>query len=155
MPGTGFQKFLFGTMMSLVMVYGMEVYNASLRNGALLNSSFMIPLDEMIFLTVIVFVIQTLLGGPLARKLAFSLPVRELKNPSVITFTVSVFTVLCMCPAVSLVVTLLFKGIDGDLFLKWFRTTVSNLPMAFCWQIFVAGPLVRFLHGRIFQKFLL
>ena len=30
----------------------------------------------------------------------------------------------------------------------WFQTTVMNFPMALCWQIFFAGPLVRNVFGK-------
>lgn len=45
MPENTTQKTIFGIMVALCMVYGMEVYNACLRNGGLNTSSFFIPLD--------------------------------------------------------------------------------------------------------------
>ena len=33
----------------------------------------------------------------------------------------------------------------------WLETTALNFPMALCWQLFFAGPLVRFIFKRIFR----
>ncbi|MFR1378134.1 DUF2798 domain-containing protein [Clostridium neonatale] len=48
-------------------------------------------------------------------------------------------TVCCMCPMMSLVATILFKGVDVEFFAKWIQTVVIGFPMALCWQIFIAG----------------
>ncbi|CAI3595096.1 Conserved hypothetical protein [Clostridium neonatale] len=48
-------------------------------------------------------------------------------------------TVCCMCPMMSLVATILFKGVDVEFFAKWIQTVVIDFPMALCWQIFIAG----------------
>ncbi len=152
MPETKFQKIFFGTLMSLFMVYGMEVYNAALRSGNLFYSSFIIPPDEMILLTAIVFIIQSLIGGPAARKLAFTIVSPDGRNAGLTIFAVSASTVVFMCPMMSFVATALFKGINGNLFIKWMTTMALNFPMAFCWQVFVAGPMVRFIHRKIFMR---
>ena len=34
----------------------------------------------------------------------------------------------------------------------WLQTTALNFPMAFFWQIFFAGPLVRAIFGMIFKE---
>jgi len=139
-------------MMAVAMVYGMEVYNAALRNGGLRNSLLVIPPGELLFLSVVVFLVQELAGGPLARKLASRLVDPGSSSPTAAGLAVSVSTVCFMCPMMSLVATLLFKGIDGELVSKWIQTTATNLPMAFCWQLLVAGPLVRLVFRKIFTR---
>ena len=58
--------------------------------------------------------------------------------------------IICiMCPIMSLVATLLFKEPS---FGTWAHTFGCNLPMAFFWQIFFAGPLVRAIFGMIFKE---
>jgi hypothetical protein len=134
------------------MVYGMEVYNAAIRNGGLRNSLLVIPPGELAVLSVIVFLVQELAGGPLARKLATRLADPRSSSPVAASLAMSVSTVCFMCPMMSLVATLLFKGIDGELFSKWIQTIATNLPMAFCWQLLVAGPLVRLAFRKIFAR---
>ena len=34
----------------------------------------------------------------------------------------------------------------------WIETTALNFPMAFFWQIFFVGPLVRAIFGMIFKE---
>lgn len=149
MPKTKIQKAVFGLMMALAMVYGMEVYNAGLRCGRLTNAAFLIPVDELVLLSALVIVLETFIGGPLARRLAFRLVDRETDRPVLVTLAVSVMTVCCMCPMMSLAATVLFKRSAGEFLATWVQTLAFNFPMAFCWQVFVAGPLVRFLFRRM------
>jgi len=139
-------------MMAVAMVYGMEVYNAALRNGGLTNFLLVIPPKELFLLSVIVFLVQELARGPLARKLASRLIDLHSCSPIAASLAMSVSTVCCMCPMMSLVVTLLFKGIDSELASKWIQTIATNLPMAFCWQLLVAGPLVRLVFRKVFAR---
>lgn len=152
MPKTKFQKVIFGSMMAFVMVYGMEVYNTSLIHGGLSNSVFGMPVGELLMLGVIVFILEKVIGGPLARKLAFKLVDPEKDRPIVIILAISIMTVCCMCPMMSLVATILYKGVDSEIVAKWIQTTAVNFPMALCWQIFIAGPLVRLLFGKLFNE---
>lgn len=57
-----------------------------------------------------------------------------------------------MCPLMSLAATLLFKHAGSEFFAVWIETTAFNFPMAFFWQFFFAGPLVRFLFGLFFKE---
>lgn len=66
---------------------------------------------------------------------------------------ISVFSVLFMCPMMSFVATILFKGAWGtEVIAVWLETTVKNFPMAFFWQLMFAGPLVRGIFGKIFSE---
>ena len=149
MPTTKFQEFVFGSLMSVIMVYGMEVYNAFLR-GNDFPSAFLIPPGEMIILIFIVYVLQTFIGVPFAKKLAFRFINPAKSKPITISFTIATCTVLYMCPMMSMVATLMFKGVDHHLLFKWFWAFSLNFPMAFFWQILVAGPLVRYFFNLIF-----
>ena len=52
-------------------------------------------------------------------------------------------TVCVMCPAMSLWATVIFQQPGIELVPSWLQTVVCNFPMAFFWQIFFCGPLVR------------
>lgn len=148
MPRTKFQKSVFGLMMALVMVYGMEVYNAILRNKGLRSADFLIPIGELIALVVIVIVLQSRIAHSLARNLAFRLVDPETATPMMISLVTATMTVCCMCPMMSLVATAMFKGVDSEFFAKWLQSVALNFPMALGWQILIAGPLLRFLFGK-------
>jgi len=53
-----------------------------------------------------------------------------------------------MCPVMSFIATALFKHPGSEIIAQWLQTTVINFPMALCWQIFFAGPLVRNVFGK-------
>ena len=143
MPESRFERAVFGGMMALAMVYGMEVYNLALRHGVDGGAVWRVPLIELAGLSCIVMVLQECAGGPLARLLA-RLCIDPRTTPRALTMqTVSVFTVFCMCPLTSFVTTLLFQGAGEGLVQRWLAAFRLNLPIAFTWQVFVAGPLVR------------
>ena len=135
--------------MAFAMVYGMEVYNAVLRSGHLDASSFVIPAGEMVFLAAVVTLLQRLIASPLAKKTASAIMPPE-KNPGLFPFVRSACMVLCMCPMMSFVAVIMFQESDG-IGLKWIWTFLYNFPMAFFWQIAVAGPLVRTVFRTVFR----
>lgn len=144
MPETKSQKILFSILMSFAMVYGMEVYNSAIRNRSLDSSSFFLPIGELVLLMLTVIILETLLVGPLVRGIAFKIVIPDKAKPIVVILAVQIMTVCLMCPIMSLVASLAFKGgFNSQIVATWAKTVVINFPMAFCWQIFVAGPLVR------------
>ena len=91
------------------------------------------------------------IAGPIALHFAsWFLP----ENPSPFRriLTISTCTVLLMCPLMSLAATLYFKQELGSLPSVWLSTFLINLPMAFCWQMFIAGPAVRRTFRACFMR---
>ena len=74
------------------------------------------------------------------------------ERPFHLILAISAVSVAWMCPLMSLVATLLFKNAGSQIIAVWLETTVLNFPMAFCWQLFFAGPFVRFLFRNIFRE---
>ena len=68
------------------------------------------------------------------------------------SMVISAITVCFMCPIMSFIATVLFQGVNRDLIANWLQISVRNFPMALCWQIFYAGPLVRWIFGKIFRQ---
>lgn len=132
------------------MIYGMEVYNAVLRSNEIGISIFMIPMQELLVLIVIVTSLQSVIGGPLARKLAFKI-IDEKSGKMVTILTVSGITVCVMCPMMSLAAVLMFKRTGGNIFPIWLSTFMINFPMALLWQLLVAGPVTRFTFQKIIK----
>ena len=142
MPKTKTQGFLFGLLMAFFMVLAMELYNTGLRNGGLTNAGILSALRELPLIYLICVATSTVLGEPLAAYLT-----RRLNLPDVWPFAAvlarSAMTVCVMCPAMSLWATLLFQRPGTELIPAWLQTAALNFPMAFFWQIFFCGPLVR------------
>jgi hypothetical protein len=151
MPTTKFQEFMFGVMMATTMVYGMEVYNAILRHGQFAMALLLLELRDFIILTTAAFVLQACIGVPLAKRLTFRIVSPKQARPFTIRTVMVVCTVFSMCPLMSLVATIYFKGLLHHLMHAWLYATLFNLPMAFGFQLLIAGPLVRFLFQKIFS----
>ena len=100
---------------------------------------------------LIAFVLELFVVGPIAKKLAFRVLNPASTAPILLTLAISAITVCFMCPIMSLAATLIIKQpAAADFFAVWVQTTAFNFPMALCWQIFYAGPLVRLIFRAIF-----
>lgn len=152
MPKTKFQDVVFTIMMVIVMVYGMVVYNIAMDMGGMTNQIFLMAFGELPVMGVIGFVLEMLIAGPLSKKLAFRIVTPGKDKMIEVILAISAMTVCLMCPMMSFAATVLFKGVDSQLIAKWVQLTVTNFPMALCWQIFIAGPLVRLIFGKIFRE---
>lgn len=152
MPKTKTQDVIFTIMMVLVMVYAMVVYNISLDRGGLTNDNFLIAFGELPIMGAVGFVLEMFLAGPLAKKLAFRFVTPGKDAMIFVILGISAMTVCLMCPMMSFVATALFKGFNSQLISNWIQTTVMNFPMALCWQIFFAGPLVRMIFRKMFPE---
>ena len=104
-------------------------------------------------MTVIVFIMEHFIAGPIARKRAFKLVTPGKDNPMLVTVTIAGCTVFLMCPIMSFWAAVIFKynGLK-TLLAVYLQTLVCNFPMALLWQVFFAGPFVRWLFRTIFKK---
>lgn len=151
MPKTKFQEVVFTIMMVFVMVYAMICYNISLNIGGMANHVFLDAFHELVIMGPVAFILDFFLYGSLSKKLAFRIVNPAEDKPIMIILAISSITVCLMCPSMSLVATLLFKNPGKEVIAIWLQTTALNFPMAFFWQIFFAGPLVRKIFGGIFK----
>ena len=151
MPKTKFQEAVFTIMMVFVMVYAMICYNISLNIGGMANHVFLDAFHELVIMGPVAFILDFFLYGSLSKKLAFRIVNPAEDKPIMIILAISSITVCLMCPSMSLVATLLFKNPGKEVIAIWLQTTALNFPMAFFWQIFFAGPLVRKIFGGIFK----
>lgn len=153
MPRTKGQELIFTILMVFVMVYGMIIYNMCLETGGMQNSHFVNAFHEMWFMGPIAFVLDFFLYSHLSKWIAFRTIDPKSSQPILIVLTISAVTVCLMCPTMSLAATLLIKQPEWSrLAVTWMETTVKNFPMALCWQIFLAGPLVRKIFRLIFVR---
>lgn len=153
MPKTKLQEVIFTIFMVIVMVYAMVCYNIAFAMGGMQNKVFVAALSEMPIMCAIGFILDMLIAGPLAKKCAFKIVNPQEDRPIFIILAISVFSILFMCPMMSFAATILFNGgFNSEIVATWAGLTIKNFPMAFFWQLFVAGPLVRFIFGKIFRE---
>lgn len=145
MPKTKVQELIFTGMMVLVMVYAMICYNVALNCGGMANHVFLDALRELPVMAVLAFLLDFFLVGKVAKRAALKIVNPEKDNPFLLVLGISAVSVVCMCPLMSLAATVLFQHPGAQVIAVWIETTVKNFPMALCWQLFAAGPLVRLL----------
>ena len=152
MPKNKLQEVIFTILMVFVMVYAMVCYNIALNTGGMSNAVFLSAFRELPIMMPIAFILDFFLVGNLAKKAAFRMVDVKTERPFHLILAISAVSVAWMCPLMSLVATLLFKNAGSQIIAVWLETTVLNFPMAFCWQLFFAGPFVRFLFRNIFRE---
>ena len=112
------------------MVLAMEMYNTGLWNGGLTNAGILNALRELPLMFALCFLTSTVVGEPLAARLA----ARAGSAPSGLAAVLarSAMTVCVMCPAMSLGgATVIFRQPGIELVPSWLQTVVCNFPMAF------------------------
>ncbi len=153
MPKTKFQDFIYTIIMVILMVYGMVCYNVSLNVGGMQNFVFLEAIKELPIMGTIAFLLEFLIIGKLAQKLAFRLVNPKEDKPIFVVLAISSMIVCLMCPIMSFIGCLLFGQVTIDTFIaRWLQTFVLNFPMAFFYQIFYAGPFVRWIFKKIFRN---
>ena len=146
MPKTKLQEVVFTILMVFVMVYAMICYNIALNMGGMSNVVFLNAFHELIIMGPLAFILDFFLYGSLSKKLAFRIVTPGVDKP------IMLILAILMCPCMSFAATLLFKHAGKEVIAVWLQTTALNFPMAFFWQIFFAGPLVRTIFGMIFKE---
>ena len=111
--------------------------------------SAIVELDIFVFVIIFEFVLVERLAG----KITFKVLDVKKTQPIFITIMLSALIVCFMCPLMSFFATVLFNytGME-NLVATWLQISVRNFPMALCWQIFYAGPFVRFLFNKLLKK---
>lgn len=153
MPKNKFQEIVFTIMMSIAMVVFMEMYNGYFRDGAITMAGVFIMLKEMTYIVPIVFVLSYFVGDPLAGKLTMQNVDVKTAPPLFVIYVRAIYTVTIMCPAMSMVATLIFKHPTPTTLIPiWLVTVATNFPCALISQIMFCGPLVRFLFRKMFAN---
>lgn len=152
MPKNKLQEVIFTILMVFVMVYAMVCYNIALSTGGMSNAVFLAAFRELPIMMPIAFILDFFLVGNLAKKAAFRMVDVKTERPFHLILAISAVSVAWMCPLMSLAATILFQHPRKQIISMWLQTTVFNFPMALCWQLFFAGPLVRLVFGRIFRE---
>ena len=153
MPETKFQDFIYTLIMAFLMVYVMICYNISIHTGGLNNFVFIEVFKELPFMWIVAIILEFFLIGKIAHKLTFKV-LDPKKTPSIIiSYAISIVIVSFMWPIMSLVATIFINKPSLDIFIStWIQSMVLSFPMALCFQLFYAGPFVRFIFKLIFKN---
>ena len=153
MPETKFQDFIYTLIMAFVMVYVMVCYNISIHTGGLNNFVFIEAFKELPFMWIVAIILEFFLIGKIAHKLTFKV-LDPKKTPSIIiSYGISIVIFTFMCPIMSLIATIFINKPSLDIFISsWLQSMVLSFPMAMCFQLFYAGPIVRFIFNLFKNK---
>ena len=116
--------------------------------GGCTNQVFLLAFGELKIMWPVAIVLELLIAGRLAPKLAFTF-MKPTDRPQFITYVISFCICASMCPMMSLVATFLFKEPSIGTFAQ---TWALNLPAAYAMQFIIAGPLVRLLFRFLFRR---
>lgn len=153
MPQNRKQEIVYTIIMVICMVYAMVCYNIVLDAGGMKNWIFIAALTELPIMGAAGFILDTFIAGPLAKKFTFRIFNPKEVNPIFLILGISILSIWLMCPMMSFVATILFKGgFNSEMISTWIQLTITNFPMAFFWQLFAAGPFVRKLHKHLISK---
>lgn len=150
MPSNKKEGIIFGLFMCFGMVLIMLVYNIALQG----LSTFTIGSAVVVFIVtfIVAFIVESIVE-PKARKLALSLPYDKSSEINIIV-AISV----CMVPMMVLIMSAyglglkaLSKGIEGSIFLEYFRTVGLNFIVAIPAQLLIVGPISRWLLTKFIK----
>jgi hypothetical protein len=148
MPKTTAQRLTFTIIGVFFMVIVMALYNKSIVAGAFTWDVFkQLPL-AFCQRAPLAFVLQFFIVQKFAGKMSAKYPT---DNTLLYNAIRTGFTVLIMCPVMSLYSNILYGGLTIDLIPLWITKMVQNWAFAFFVQIFMLGPWNRFLFGLIFS----
>ncbi len=178
MPKNQFQRMIFALITVIITVHAFVLYNIYVVNGSLLMSSnhtdsvldavnkqggiYMFGSYFPIWLVVIVefvcaYTLEVTAGSPLSFRIAAKHFDPRKTNPLIFETVIIAATVAIMCPAMSLIASVIYypfyMGFDIiRLLCSWFKLVCCNLPFAFFSQLLFIQPLVRKIFRLLFNR---
>lgn len=151
MPKTKFESVFFTAVTAWLMVYGMTLYNLVLATGSFTNRSFLLAGKKMWLEYVVIFVCAYFISSPVAKKLAFRV-VQPGDRPIAIILTIQVFTVVCQVALASILGVWHGWGFTAQFVPNYLQTYCRNFLLALPLQVFLVGPLARWLFRQLFRR---
>ncbi|MFD1173593.1 hypothetical protein [Oceanobacillus picturae] len=151
MPTTKKEGFYFGLMMCSGMVIVMTFYNLFLQElfGVIPVTGIVI---NLLLGFIVAFSLDLFIVGPVARKIAFSLPIKQDKPIyKILTMTVLMVFGMVLCMSLYGLITAAVMDSLGEtsLWENYASIALKNLIMALPLQLIIMGPIVRY----VFTKF--
>ncbi|MGM0837930.1 MAG: hypothetical protein ACQEV7_17460 [Bacillota bacterium] len=152
MPTTKKESFYFGLMMCTGMVIVMTFYNLYIH-GLIGTIPLKGILIQLILTFMIAFILELFIVGPVAHKIAFSLPYDK-SNSVYMMLCLSFFMVVGMVLTMSLYglgTAYYFNSLGEGSFLQHYVSIAGkNFIFALPLQLIVMGPFIRYVFKRMF-----
>lgn len=178
MPRNQFQRMVFAFLTVVVTVHAYVFYSLYVVNGNTLmtlnektsvleairaqGGVYMFGRYLPIWAVVLIefacaYTLEVLLGSPASFKLASKVFSPRKTNPVIFESAIICATVGIMCPAMSLLASIMYypyyMGFNiWTLFANWLKLVCFNFPFAFFTQMFFIQPLIRTLFKKLFAK---
>lgn len=151
MPKTKFQSVIFTAVTAWIMVYIMTLYNTVLAMGDFTNATFLIALKGMWIEYIIIFLCAFFISSHVAKYFAFRV-VKPGDRPIAIIFAIQVFTVVSQVALASILGVYHGYGFTNQFIPNYLVTYCKNFIMALPVQLFIAGPIARWIFRSIFER---
>ena len=151
MPKTKFESVIFTAVTAWIMVYIMTLYNTVLATGSFVNATFLIALKGMWVEFTIIFLCAFFISSHVAKHFAFRV-VKPTDRPIAIIFAIQTFTVVSQVALASILGVWHGYGFTSQFIPNYFQTYCRNFIMALPIQLFIAGPIARWLFRLVFRR---
>lgn len=151
MPKTKLESVIFTAITAWLMVYIMTLYNTVLVTGKFTNTTFWIALKGMWIEYVIIFLCAYFISSPIAKYLAFRV-VQPGDRQIAIIIAIQIFTVVSQVALASILGVYHGYGFTSQFIPNYLITYCKNFIMALPVQLFIAGPIARFIFRTIFPR---
>lgn len=151
MPKTKFQSVVFTAVTVWIMVYIMTLYNTVLAMGNFTNGTFLIALKGMWMEYIIIFLCAFFISSRVAKYFAFRV-IKPGDRPIAIIFAIQVFTVVSQVALASILGVYHGYGFTDQFIPNYLVTYCKNFIMALPVQLFIAGPIARWIFRSIFER---
>ena len=151
MPKTKFESVIFTAITAWIMVYIMTLYNTVLAMGSFMNATFLIALKGMWVEFVIIFLCAYFISSHVAKFFAFRV-VQPGDKQIAIILAIQVFTVVSQVALASILGVYHGYGFTSQFLPNYLMTYCRNFIMALPVQLFIAGPIARWIFRTVFVK---
>lgn len=122
-----------------------------LATGNFTNGTFLVALKGMWFEYIIIFLCAFFISSHVAKYFAFRV-VKPGDRPIAIIFAIQIFTVVCQVALASILGVWYGYGFTSQFIPNYLVTYCKNFIMAMPVQLFIAGPVARWIFRLIFKR---
>ena len=151
MPKTNVQSVLFTAITAWIMVYIMTLYNTVLSMERFTNTTFLIALKGMWIEYIIIFLCAFFISSHVAKYFAFRIVTPE-DRPIALILAIQVFTVVSQVTLASVLGVYRGYGFTNQFIPNYLVTYCKNFIMALPVQLFIAGPIARWIFRSLFDR---
>lgn len=148
MPKNKKEGIFFTTLMCLLMVVGMSVYNLMLHQDFSIKNVLVGLLPGF----VVAFILDSFVVGVIAKKIAFQLPFIDKTKPIQLILSISTLMVLGMVTCMSLFGLVIEGGVEAVSMASYAFAWRMNFIVALPYQLLIVGPFSRFVLKKIQNK---